>query len=59
MIDTPDPRSWWQKGYDSYPERHNYPEAGRDKALADMDPELDADSLAGRNSFAAGYGDDS
>jgi ribosome modulation factor len=74
MIDTPDPRSWWQKGYDSYPERHNYPEAatsdesewlagwyqaGRDKALAEVDPELDAESLAGRNSFAAGYGDDS
>lgn len=67
MADT---RSWEQKGFDSYPERVDYPEAAtsaetdwlagwyrahRVSIAAAHQPELDAESLAGRNSFAAGY----
>lgn len=65
-----DYRSWEEKGYDSFPERHNYPEAAtpeetqwlrgwyrrmREVQFEQQAPDLDADSLAGRDTFAAQY----
>jgi hypothetical protein len=70
MPEPKDTRTWEQKGYDSYPERHNYPDAAtqaesdwlagwyrkmREEQLEQVAPELDADAHFGRDSFAVGY----
>lgn len=62
----------WTAGYDSYPHRNNYPEAGTtaetewlegwyvrqaEKGIEGTDAETE--SLLGRNTFAVGYTKDS